>query len=219
MNNIYTLYIKTHRKTGIKYFGQTKKSNPHKYKGSGYDWVEHITEHGYDVDTEIILQCTDINERNYWGRYYSKLWNVVNAQDDFGNKIWANKIPETGGGPGGRTGLKNGAYGKIPWNKGLTKKTDSRVANYAKSISKTTKGIRPAHNKGKPSPIKGIKQRPRPHMCGDNNPSNRPEVKAKISAKLQGVNKGRKLPPRTAEHSKKISEGHARKKAGIAPAL
>ena len=173
MKHIYKLYVKTHRKTGLKYFGQTKKSDPHKYKGSGYDWVEHIAEHGYDVDTEIILQCTDINERNYWGRYFSKLWNVVNGQDDFSNKIWANRIPETGGGPGGQIGPKNSAYGKIPWNKGLTKKTDSRVANYAESISKTTKGIRTAHNKGKPSPIKGIKQRPRPHMCGDNNPARR----------------------------------------------
>ena len=35
---------------------------------------------------------------NYWGKYYSLLWNVVAAMDDFGNKIWANKIPETGGG-------------------------------------------------------------------------------------------------------------------------
>jgi len=178
---IYTLYVKTHRKTGLKYLGQTSNRNPQKYKGSGYDWVEHISKNGYDVDTEIIFQTSNIDERNYWGRYYSKLWNVVNAQDDFGNKIWANRIPETGGGPGGATGEKNGAYGKTPWNKGLTKATDSRVASYSQSLSKSTKG-RIAHNKGKKGQVPWNKGIPNTAMRGDNNPAKRPESREKIKA-------------------------------------
>lgn len=93
---IYYLYVKTHRITGLKYLGQTK-NDPLKYKGSGLDWLKHIKQHGYHVDTEILLITNNKQERNSWGKYYSILWNVVSGQDDYGNKIWANRIPETGG--------------------------------------------------------------------------------------------------------------------------
>lgn len=93
---IYYLYVKTHKITGLKYLGQTKR-DPFKYKGSGLDWLTHIKKYGYEVITEIIFITNNLQERNYWGRYYSKLWNIVSGQDDFGNKIWANRIPETGG--------------------------------------------------------------------------------------------------------------------------
>lgn len=98
---IYTLYVKTHRKTGLKYLGQTSQ-DPFKYLGSGVDWGSHLKEFGNEVDTEILLQTSDREERNRLGRYYSALWHVVTAADDFGNKIWANRIPETGGGSGTR---------------------------------------------------------------------------------------------------------------------
>ena len=219
---IYTLYIKTHKITGLKYLGQTKK-DPFKYLGSGKDWVHHLNENGIEHHTDILMKCQSKKELNVWGRYYSTYYNILNAMDDYGNRIWANIIPETGGGGyTGNTGAKNPAYGKIPWNKGLTKDSDARVAKYAESVSKATKGIRPAHNKGKPSATKGIKLNPRPHQRGMNNPANRPEVRAKISAALQGINKGKKMPARTAEHSAKIAAGLQkywdRKKAGIAPA-
>jgi hypothetical protein len=96
---IYTLYVKTHRKTGLKYLGQTSQ-DPFKYPGSGVDWETHLKTFGNDVETEILLQTSDTEERNRIGRYYSNLWHVVTAADDFGNKIWANRIPETGGGGG-----------------------------------------------------------------------------------------------------------------------
>lgn len=96
---IYSLYVKTHRKTGLKYLGQTSQ-DPFKYPGSGVDWGAHLKEFGNDVHTDILLQTTDKSERNRLGRYYSALWHVVTAADDFGNKIWANRIPETGGGGG-----------------------------------------------------------------------------------------------------------------------
>jgi hypothetical protein len=101
--NIYTLYVKTHRKTGLKYLGQTSQ-DPFKYPGSGVDWKDHLKQFGKDIDTAILLQTTDKEERNRRGRYFSALWHVVTASDDFGNKLWANKIPETGGGPGGKQG-------------------------------------------------------------------------------------------------------------------
>ena len=96
---IYYLMIKTHEKTGLKYLCQTKQ-NPFKYRGSGVDWTTHLSQYGNKVNTEIVFQTTDWDELTAAGRYWSKYYHVVAAVDDFGNKIWANKIPETGGGDG-----------------------------------------------------------------------------------------------------------------------
>ena len=101
---IYYLYVKTHNITGLKYLGKTKK-DPFKYKGSGKDWIPHLREHGYDVTTEILKECHSNDELGKWGRYYSKLWNIVESDD------WANRIPETGTGlqfcPGQRKNSEN----------------------------------------------------------------------------------------------------------------
>lgn len=78
--------------------GQTTQPDPIKYRGSGTDWKKHLREFGNFVRTEIIAECSSKEELGRLGRYYSKLLNILNAQDDFGNKIWANRIPETGGG-------------------------------------------------------------------------------------------------------------------------
>jgi hypothetical protein len=95
---IYYLYVKTHRITGLKYLGQTKK-DPLKYKGSGLDWLTHIKQYGYDVHTEILLTTDSQQERNNWGRYYSKLWNIVESDQ------WANLKEESGdGGDPGKVG-------------------------------------------------------------------------------------------------------------------
>jgi hypothetical protein len=104
---IYTLYIKTHKITGLKYLGKTIQ-NPFKYNGSGTDWKLHLKKYGNDHYTELVMECQSKEEFKYWGIYYSQLWNIVNAQDDYGNKIWANRIPETGAGP------------VTAWNKGKT---------------------------------------------------------------------------------------------------
>jgi hypothetical protein len=104
------LYKKIHNKTGLKYLGKTVQ-DPYKYKGSGVIWTSHIIEHGYDVTTEILKECCDQEELKYWGKYYSKLWNIVENND------WANLIPESGGGSGfppgvNHSGKNNPMYGK-----------------------------------------------------------------------------------------------------------
>lgn len=88
---IYTLYIKTHKKTGLKYLGQTTQ-NPFTYQGSGTRWLHHINKHGYDVDTDILLETTDKEELSNTGIYYSELWNVVRSND------WANIMIENASG-------------------------------------------------------------------------------------------------------------------------
>jgi hypothetical protein len=91
------LCVKTHAITGLKYLCKTTK-DPFTYKGSGKNWIPHLKKYGNEHYTEIIKICQTQEEFYYWGKFYSNLWNIVNSQDDFGNKIWANIIPETGGG-------------------------------------------------------------------------------------------------------------------------
>jgi hypothetical protein len=69
-----------------------------KYRGSGKDWKVHLSKFGNMVETEVLHQTTEWKDLIYWGKYYSSLYNVVGAMDDYGNKIYANRIRETGGG-------------------------------------------------------------------------------------------------------------------------
>ena len=118
------LYKKTHNKTGMQYLGKTSQPDPHKYKGSGLYWSNHIRKHGYDVRTEILQECTDLAEVKQWGKYYSELWGIVES-----NK-WANMKPEEG------DGAPSGNYNHC------------KRIEVQQKISATMRG-RPAHNKGK----------------------------------------------------------------------
>lgn len=91
------LMIKTHRTTGLKYLCKTIQ-NPLKYKGSGIDWTAHLEKYGDEHDTEILRVCESKAELKEYGLYYSTLFSVVTAMDNYGNKIWANKVPENGTG-------------------------------------------------------------------------------------------------------------------------
>ena len=102
MITIYYLYVKTHKKTGLKYLGQTTAQNPYKYRGSGDRWNSHLNVHGYDIDTIIIQKCYTKTALRSWGVYYSNLWSVVDS------KKWANLKPEEGqGGWGGSQNPNN----------------------------------------------------------------------------------------------------------------
>lgn len=104
---IYYLYVKTHTVTGLKYLGQTSKKDPHKYAGSGRYWKEHLRMFGERYTTEIIASSSDKSVIDDFGRYYSELWRITSSVDDYGTRIWANLIPETGGGPGWKHGIEN----------------------------------------------------------------------------------------------------------------
>jgi len=88
------LYKKTHKDTGLKYLGKTIASDPCAYPGSGVYWTRHLEMHGNNVETEILRECQTEEELIHWGKYYSKLWNVVESKE------WANLIEEAG--PGGQ---------------------------------------------------------------------------------------------------------------------
>ena len=162
--SIYSLYIKTHKKTGLKYFGYTKQ-NPHLYPGSGTDWKIHLKKHGYEVYTEVLLQTADKAEIVSWGILYSSKWNIVNAQDDFGNKIWANKIPETGSGAGRKIGsimrseskelIRAKAVGRKQSNECVEKRRLKMLGKTVWNKGKSGYKLPQCANKGEKNPMYG----------------------------------------------------------------
>lgn len=112
------LYVKTHRKTGLKYLGKTSQ-DPFKYNGSGLLWKRHLQKNGIDIKTEILLVTNDKKELQETGIFFSKLFNIVESEE------WANLMEEQGQG---------GA-----WNKGLTAKTDERVKENSFKVAKSKK--------------------------------------------------------------------------------
>jgi len=72
-----TLYVKTHKVTGLKYLGKTEQ-NPFEYLGSGKRCKRELNKYGKDIETEILFQSDDILEIKEQGLYYSKLWDPGN---------------------------------------------------------------------------------------------------------------------------------------------
>lgn len=109
------LYVKTHNKTGLKYFGKTTKKDPYKYKGSGIYWKKHLQKHGVDFSTEIIGCFEDEEECKKVALEFSEKYNIVESEE------WANLIEENGldGIPKGiifteehRENIRQSRYGK-----------------------------------------------------------------------------------------------------------
>ena len=84
------LYVKTHNKTGLKYFGKTTKKNPNKYRGSGKYWLRHLKSHGNDVSTEIIGIFENEIICKQYALNFSKQNNIVLSDK------WANLQEENG---------------------------------------------------------------------------------------------------------------------------
>lgn len=143
---IYYLMIKTHNITGLKYLCQTKNKDPYNYCGSGIDWKAHLNNFGYHVTTEILAKCQTKKELNEQGRYYSTYYKITTAVDNYGNRIWANIIPETGGGgtptEATREKLRDSQLGKKkpPRNPEHTEKIASQARG--KPNPKTAAGLR-----------------------------------------------------------------------------
>jgi hypothetical protein len=78
---MYTLYLKEHNKTGLKYLGYTKLEDVHKYQGSGMYWKRHIKEHGYDVTTKILGKYSTQEELKLVGLYYTQLYGIVESKE------------------------------------------------------------------------------------------------------------------------------------------
>ena len=87
---MFYLYRKTHLDTGLRYLGYTKRDDYDVYQGSGVGWQEHIKEHGYNVETELLKECESEAELKHYGLYYSELWDVKTSEE------YANRKDESG---------------------------------------------------------------------------------------------------------------------------
>jgi hypothetical protein len=77
---MFSLYLKTHTETGLKYLGFTK-NDPYTYLGSGKYWLAHIKKHGVNIKTEILFQSECKSDIKAKGQYYSNLWNIVESNE------------------------------------------------------------------------------------------------------------------------------------------
>lgn len=83
------LYVKTHRKTGLKYFGRTEQ-DPNTYRGSGAYWTRHLESYGNDVSTMIIGTFTDRAKLRAAAMSFSAEHDIATSTE------WANLLPEDG---------------------------------------------------------------------------------------------------------------------------
>jgi hypothetical protein len=130
-----TLYVKTHRVTGLKYLGKTER-NPYTYSGSGIRWKRELNKYGDDVETEVLFQSENLEDIREKGLYYSELWNIVESNE------WANFIEENGSG---------GDTSKFHDYKAISEKMKGvprpRTKEHQDALTKSLKGQK-AWNKG-----------------------------------------------------------------------
>lgn len=121
------LYVKTHTKTGIKYFGKTEQ-NPYLYEGSGKKWKKLLKEQGSEHQTEVVFSSNDLNEIRKFAEEYSEKNDIVNDSN------FANMIEESGGYWMGNKANPNYKHGRaVNWksNKKVQKLNDKiRNAEY-----------------------------------------------------------------------------------------
>lgn len=84
------LYVKTHTKTGMKYFGKTEQ-DPIKYEGSGKVWRKLLSTQGKDHTTEVVFASSSVEEIAEFAANYSEQFDIAN------NPGYANMIHESGG--------------------------------------------------------------------------------------------------------------------------
>ena len=100
------LYIKTHNKTGLKYFGKTIRKDPYLYLGSGKVWRRHLRKYGNDITTEILNVYEDKEKCLKDAIKFSIENNIVESKE------WANLKIETL--DGGDTSNTDGYIKSLP---------------------------------------------------------------------------------------------------------
>lgn len=180
------LYVKTHTITGLKYLGKTVAKDPHKYPGSGKYWQLHLKKHGKLYTTEILKECQHSALVEYWGQYYSDLWNIVDSDE------WANLKPEVGDGGGLPVGhiLSDATKRKIGDANRGRKMSDA----FCKMRSEKQKGKIP-WNKGKT----GV-------QIGTNRGRKFGTPSDEYRANMSNILKGKSKPPRSKQHCENISK-------------
>lgn len=194
----YYLYKKTHNQTGLKYLGYTKRPNPSTYKGSGHYWQRHINKHGYDVNTEILFESTNMSEVREQGLYYSKLWNVVESNE------WANLKPESG------TGGDMGLAGRKKVSEKMKGRAKSAVwkENHSKIMTgkKHTEEAKLNHSIAMSGQNNGMYGRSHTKESRELMSKTPKSTKGKTYEEIYGIEKATELKKIRSEHFKKLAQ-------------
>lgn len=185
-----TLYIATHNKTGLKYFGKserylTEDELQKKYHGSGSMWKKHLKEFGDDVTMQVI-GTYELEKASEIALKFSEENNIVNSDE------WANLIPEdcyTGAGDA-KTGLTYEEY-------------------YGEERAKEIKG--------KLSRVKSIEERQKisEALTGREGPNKGKKFSEETKKKMSIAASKRERSPMSMETKKKISEANKGKKGSM----
>jgi len=151
------LYVKTHNKTGLKYFGKTTH-DPMKYRGSGKNWCKHLNEFGNDVSTEVIGSYEDREECARIARQFSDDNNIVKSE------LWANLIPETLGG----------------WNEDGHKRKETMKKKYGEDYFSRIGGIKNGPNGKFEMPMETKKKISQHPNCSSGGKKNLGKIREKI---------------------------------------
>jgi len=193
------LMLKTHKETGLKYLCKCENRNPHKYKGSGTYWKEHLRRFGNsikDITTEVLFETNDVNKFKEKALYYSNLWQVdINSE-------FANYILEQG--DGGDTSksegyqqylnserfkkvcLENSERMKINnpiHNPEVAAKVHNRTTYNKISEALTEKKKSASHVEKIKAQAEREKEIRKQRISGEKNPTKRPEVRLKMKNK------------------------------------
>lgn len=199
------LYVKTHKITGLKYFGKTVSDNYYEYKGSGMLWMKHLEKHGFEIDTEIVGYFTDKDECEKFAIKFSRDNDIVKSQE------WANLMIENGlcGGDimSGKSDLEKSVIiekRKITHSKKSKEELEESRLKNSNSIKKFIKENPEVRKQNCEKIVSARKTNGLPWhsevtkiKIGKNSKSNTPEVKAKIAKALLGK--------KNPEHSKRMS--------------
>jgi hypothetical protein len=170
-----SLYVKTHNKTGLKYFGKTKRKNVHLYTGSGVYWKRHLKKHGKDYTTQIVAQFENdqIEDLKQFAINFSIENNIVNSCE------WANFTVETGlDFHNALTGSRHPMWGK----------SGKDHQRYGKPLSEESRKRMSEAQKGRVITSKA-REKIRQKLLGSHLSE---ETKVKLSQSLEGKNKGSK---------------------------
>lgn len=165
------LYVKTHNKTHLKYFGKTISSDYHSYKGSGKYWNIHCRKHGYDYTTELIAMydnsCHD--EAKKFALDFSNKNNISKSKE------WANLKEECLDGGFDHVNNENKKYYM----------EKARITNQNKSAEETKLINKKKARKGEKNGMFGADRK------GVNNPRYGAEVTQETRNKISKANKGK----------------------------
>ena len=199
------LYLKIHNKTGMKYLGKTISNEPDKYLGSGKLWKRHISKHGYDVKTTILLASEDPADIKETGLFFSKLFGIVKSKE------FANLMEESG--DGGDTWSNNQSkeetiFKIISRTRGR-KRTDQQKKYISNGLNKIESSYTGKDKKNNATFIGRHHNKETIEKIKDSNRRFRLENSRKNKIPEKSYNRGIS---KTEEHKKKLSEANSGKK-------